>query len=77
MLDVWAKAVAPMMEPLKAGDSVTATKRLVGVVNGSFGGDFDSLPADLRQRSCSTMRGRYRCGSRRRPHRFRATRCAR
>ena len=38
-----------MMEPLKAGDNVTATKRLVGVVNGSFGGDFDSLPADLRQ----------------------------
>ena len=49
VLDVWAKAIGPMMEPLKAGDSVTATKRLVGVVNGSFGGDFDSLPADLRQ----------------------------
>jgi pimeloyl-ACP methyl ester carboxylesterase len=49
VLDVWAKAIAPMMQPLKAGDSVTATKRLVGVVNGKFGGDFDSLPADLRQ----------------------------
>ena len=49
VLAAWTTAVGPMMEPLKAGDNVTATKRLVGVVNGKFGGDFDSLPADLRQ----------------------------
>ena len=48
-LAVWAKAIAPTIEQLKVGDSVTATKRLVGVVNGTFGGDFDSVPPDLRQ----------------------------
>jgi pimeloyl-ACP methyl ester carboxylesterase len=48
-LDDWTKGVAPIMEPLKAGDGVTATKRLVGVVNGTFGGDFDSLPPELRR----------------------------
>lgn len=49
VLAAWTTAVGPVMESLKAGDNVTATKRLVGVVNGKFGGDFDSLPADLRQ----------------------------
>jgi len=48
-LAAWTAAVGPVMEPLKAGDSVTATKRLLEIVNGGFGGDFDSMPAPLRQ----------------------------
>jgi pimeloyl-ACP methyl ester carboxylesterase len=48
-LDAWTTAATPMIAALKAGDNVTATKRLFEIVNGDFGGDFDSQPAAIRQ----------------------------
>lgn len=48
-LEAWSTAVTPVVAAVKAGDTVSATKRLLGVVNGDFGGDFDSQPAALRQ----------------------------
>jgi pimeloyl-ACP methyl ester carboxylesterase len=48
-LDAWNTAVTPMVEAIKAGDNITATKRLFAIVNGDSAGDFDSQPAGLRQ----------------------------
>jgi pimeloyl-ACP methyl ester carboxylesterase len=48
-LEAWSTAVTPVVAAVKAGDTVSATRRLLGVVNGDFGNDFDSQPAALRQ----------------------------
>ena len=50
-LDEWMKSAAPMMAAVKAGDSLTATKMLVAVVNGQpiDGFDFEKVPPGLRQ----------------------------
>ena len=48
-LEEWNQAATPMVAAIKAGDNVTATKRLFEIVNGGFGGSFDDQPAALRQ----------------------------
>jgi len=48
-LDEWAKGVAPMMEAMKAGDALKATRLLSALVHGEPPDSFDKLPPALRQ----------------------------
>lgn len=48
-LDEWTKGAAPMIEAIKAGDNVKATRHLTALVMGGSPDAFDKLPPTLRQ----------------------------
>jgi pimeloyl-ACP methyl ester carboxylesterase len=48
-LDEWGKGALPMIEAMKAGDSLKATKLLSALVHGEPPDSFDKLPPELRQ----------------------------
>ena len=49
VLDEWNKGAVPVMEAIKAGDNVRATRQLAALVTGRPPDQFDALPAQLRQ----------------------------
>jgi pimeloyl-ACP methyl ester carboxylesterase len=48
-LEEWNKGTGPMIEAIKAGDNVRATRHITALVTGGAPDSFDKLPASLRR----------------------------